>query len=215
MPSGFQQDANQLAPSFYRVVLTLNGGTAAWPTADGDDNGAVNPLDWSAFTTLPSSLVNATRVARGNLRFQAIIEELTNHADAQIFDVEVTSAGNTNANNQPTAVAFTVKYERDAFLLDAYQKVLLIEDSTNSTFVGYGGGANVVNTTVKAIREMVVRAIVRGGTAGWTKKYRVYNPTVSEETVTNVTIKQPDVPADVWADVAVNLIDGTELVSVI
>lgn len=215
MPSGFQQDANQLAPSFYRVVLTLNGGTASWPTADGTDNGAVNPSDWSAFTTLPSSSINANRVARGNLRFQSIIDELTKHSDAQIFDVEVTSAGNTDANNQPTAVAFTVKYERDAFLLDAYQKVLLSENSANTTFVGYGGGGNVVNTTVKAIREMVVRGIVRGSTTGWTKKYRVYNPSTTEETIVDVTIKQPDVPADVWADVAVNLIDGTELVSVI
>lgn len=33
MASGFQQDTNQLSPDFYRVVLTLSGGTGAYNAA--------------------------------------------------------------------------------------------------------------------------------------------------------------------------------------
>ena len=33
MPSGFQQDINQLSPDFYRVVITMSGGTGTWSAA--------------------------------------------------------------------------------------------------------------------------------------------------------------------------------------
>lgn len=217
MPSGFNQDINQLAPSFYRIGITMDSGTAIWPTENGTNNGAVNPKDWNSFVINPTSTENAERVARGNLRFQAIIEEVSKFADVQILDVEITSADLTDSNEQPTALHFTVKYDRDMFILDSYQKLMLAEDATNTTFVGYGGGVNVVDTTAKAIRELVTRAIIRGGEVGWSKMYRVFSPGTTQDTAhdtqTRVTITQPDAPADIWADVAVNLIDGTELIN--
>lgn len=213
MPSGFQQDSNQLSPSFYRVVWSASTGT--YPTADDIDNGAINPYNWDSFATAPTTAAKAKQLARGNLRWNSIVEELEKHADCQVIDVEVTSADTTKADSQPTAIAFTVRYDRDASLLDAYQKVLLSENASNTTFVGYGGGSNYVNTTVKAIREMVTRGFVRGSTTGWAKSHRVYSPTTLEGTQVSVTIKQPDTPADVWADVTVNLIDGTEINSVV
>ena len=39
--SGFKNDTNQLRPEFYQVVITLSGGAGTYPTADGNDNGAV------------------------------------------------------------------------------------------------------------------------------------------------------------------------------
>ena len=39
--SGFQQDSNQLSPTFYRVVVDLTG----YATNDGDDNGAVSSTE--------------------------------------------------------------------------------------------------------------------------------------------------------------------------
>ena len=61
MASGFQQDTNQLSPDFYRVVLTLSGGTGAYNAA-APANGAVNPYNWDSFTTKPSSDANAQRL---------------------------------------------------------------------------------------------------------------------------------------------------------
>ena len=106
MPSGFQQDSNQLSPSFYRVVLTLGdnfeSGGAIYTTDDGTNNGAVNPYNWDAFEYQPSSDVAGYRLARGNMRWQAIIEEVSKHADCQLIDVEVST--NENPDSADTQI---------------------------------------------------------------------------------------------------------------
>ena len=201
MPSGFQQDQNQLSPDFYRVVVTLSGGTGSYNSA-APANGAVNPYDWGVFATKPASNNAAEALARGNIRWQAIIEELTKHSDAQILDLEVASADNANANSTPTAVAFTVKYDRDAFVLSALNGATDI-------------GGNIVDTVSKAIKHLVVSGIQRGGTTGYSRLYRVFNAVDQREDHYKVTVQQPDVAANVYADVSVNLIDGTELISTV
>jgi len=79
MPSGFQNTQDQLTPNFYRVVITMSGGTATWSTTAADnDSGAVEVDDFNAFTTLNTSYNNSKRRARGNIRWHAIVEELIN-----------------------------------------------------------------------------------------------------------------------------------------
>lgn len=203
MASGFQQDINQLSPDFYRVVLTLSGGTGTY-TGAAPANGAVNPYNWDSYTTLPSSDANAQRLSRGNMRWQAIIEELTKHSDAQILDVEVTSAGLTDANNVPSGVTFTVRYDRDDFVLGAVQKIA-------TTFAPTTGGAVTIDNTAKAIRFLVGQGIQRGGTVGYTRTYTTYSFTNNEGTQAIITITQPDTDGDVYDDVVVTSINGTEL----
>jgi hypothetical protein len=206
MPSGFQQDQNQLSPDFYRVVLTLNGGVGVY-TAAAPADGAVNPYDWSSFTTVPTTLANSQRLARGNLRWQAIIEELAKYSDAQILDVEVSSPNSANADSLPTAIAFTVRFDRDDFILGAVQQLAPTFTATS--------GVVTIDTTAKALRYLVGQAIVRGGTTGYARTYRVYDATDKTESQLQVTITQPDVPGKVYDDVAVILLDGTELISII
>ena len=207
MPSGFQQDANQLSPDFYRVVITMSGGTATW-TAASPANGAVNPYNWDSYTTLPSSDANAQRLSRGNMRWQAIIEEVTKHSDAQIIDVEVTSPDATDANSIPTAIAFTIRYDRDDFVLGAVQKIA-------TTFTPTTGGAVTIDTTSKALRYLVAQGILRGGTVGYTRTYNTYLFSSTEGTQPSITINRPDTDADIYDDVAVQVLDGTELVSTV
>lgn len=207
MPTGFQQDTNQLSPDFYRVVITMNGGTATW-TAASPANGAVNPFNWDSYATLPSSDANAQRLARGNMRFQAIIEELSKYADAQIIDVEVTSAGTTDANNVPTALAFTVRYDRDGFILDAVRQGA-------TSFTPTTGGAVTIDTIAKALRYLVVQGIQRGGTTGYSRKWNTWSHTNQSGQVEQITIQRPDTDGDVYDDVAVSLLDGTELTSTV
>jgi hypothetical protein len=207
MPSGFQQDNNQLSPGFYRVVITMSGGTGTW-TAASPANGAVNPYNWDSYTTLPSSDANGQRLSRGNMRWQAIIEEVTKHSDAQIIDVEVTSPGATDANSIPTAIAFTVKYDRDAFVLGAVQKIA-------TTFTPTTGGAVTIDTTAKAVRYLVVQGIQRGGTTGYTRTYNTYSFTNEEGSQQTITINRPDTDGDIYDDVAVQILDGTETVSTV
>ena len=203
MASGFQQDINQLSPDFYRVVITMSGGTATW-TAASPANGAVNPYNWDSYTTLPSSDANGQRLSRGNMRWQAILEELTKHSDAQILDVEVTSPGATDANSIPTAIAFTVKYDRDDFVLGSVQKIA-------TTFAPTTGAAVTIDNTAKAIRYLVGQGVQRGGTVGYTRTYNTYSFSNSEGTQTSITIQRPDTDGDVYDDISIAAINGTEL----
>lgn len=202
MASGYQQDSNQLTPGYYRVTWTASTGTYA--TADGNNNGAINPYNWDTFATKPTTAVTASRLARGNLRWNAIIEQLGLVADCRIENVVVTSAGNTVADNQPTAVAFTVVYDRDAFVLPGLQKALATSyDGSTAT--------STYTTAAQAIRDLVVGGFIRGGTAGESRSARVYNPTGTDELQSVVTIVRPDTPANIFADVTVTQISGTTL----
>ena len=207
MPTGFQQDTNQLSPDFYRVVITMSGGTATW-TAASPANGTVNPFNWDSYATLPSSNANAQRLARGNMRFQAIIEEVSKFADAQIIDVEVTSPDATNSNSLPTALAFTVRYDRDDFVLPAVLQSV-------TSFTPTTGGAVTIDTTAKALRYLVVQGIQRGGTSGYSRKWNTWSFTNQSGQVEQITIQRPDTDADIYDDVAVSLLDGTELTSTV
>ena len=113
MPSGFQQDLNQLQPNFYRVSIDTSG----YPTTGGAENarGGITPNSSDSFSTanLPTTLAYGQNRARGNMRFQNILNELGLLADFQILDITITEA---NADAQATALAFTVKFDRDTFI---------------------------------------------------------------------------------------------------
>ena len=194
--TGYKQPINQLDPKFYRVVLTLNGGTAVYPTADSNANGGVYVCDHRGFTALPTSPAIAKQVARGYLRFLSIIEEVTKFADGQIVDVEFSSANKNAPEFQPTQVKFTVRYDREANLLETMRGRT---DSSGST----------IATVEGAIRHLVVQGITRGGTSGYSRRVRVWDTVILGDSDQTVTIVQPDVPAKVFNDVAVVLIDGT------
>jgi len=196
--SGFKQDPNQLSPTFYRVTVDLSG----YATADGNDNGAIYTQDHSQFITKPTTLANARRVARGHLRFLSIVEEVKKFADAQIMDIEFTSASALAADNQPTEVKFTVRYDRDAGVIEALR-------GTNDT----AGTPAVIDTVSKAVKELVVQGITRGGTDGYTRRVRVYDPVQVAETDESIIITQPLTPANAITDVTVTLIDGTTLIN--
>ncbi len=204
--SGFQQDINQLQPNFYRVTLDLSDGNV-FPSADGNDNGAVYTQNHSQFTTLPTTIANARKVARGHLRFLTIIEEVTKFADAQIISVEFASAGVTVADNQPTEVTFTVRYDRDTNVLLSVRSELF---GKNNNFNDAGG--NEITTVAEAVKELVVQGICRGGATGYTRLVRVYNPVQNAGNDEIITIVQPDEPGDVYDEVTVTLVSETVII---
>lgn len=189
MPSGFQQDINQLAPAFYRVVLDTSG----YPTAAGNNNGGVTPNSSDSFTTLPTTLAKGQARARGNMRFRNIVNRLTSLTDCQILDIEITEA---NGDAQATTLVFTVKFERDDFI------------QTGGTAVDT---ATEITTKIVKIKDEIARGILDATTATG----RVYNGTVGNDSQVEVTVAPPGTVGDVFADVTVSLIDGTELVSII
>ena len=202
MASGYQQDSNQLTPGYYRVTWTA--GTATYPTADGNTNGSINPYNWDTFTTKPTNQINSNRLTRGNIRWASILENLTLLSDCRIESVSVTSADTTTGDSQPTGVAFTVVYDRDSFVLPGLQKL-------NTTSYDGSTATSSLTTTVQAIRELVTRGFIFGGSSGNTRSARVWNPSLLEGQQATFTVAQPDVPSKIWADVTVTQISGTTL----
>lgn len=194
MPSGFQQDSNQLAPSFYRVVLDMTS-TTYYPTTGGaaDDRGGVTPNSSDSFATLPTTLAYGQNRARGNMRFRNIVNALTGLADCQILDIEVDSDESVG-NSQATTLAFTVKYDRDAFI--------------PSTGTDIAGGS--ITTKALYIKNEVAKAIRLSTTAN----SRVYNGSTGTDSVLPITVTHTGATASqTFGTVAVVLIDGTELIT--
>ena len=211
--SGFKISTESLRPEFYQVVITIGGGAGTYPTADGNDNGAVCPQDHSAFTTKPTTLAIGRRVARGHQRFLAIIENLQKYADAQIQDVQFTSGGATDAANQPTAVTFTVRYDRAGAAGASTTEGVLggtrSEIGTPFQFTATTDGAITVDSTAKALRYQIGQAI---GRTNHVKSMRVFDGTQGAEIQESLTVTLPDTLADIYKDVAVTLIDAAETI---
>jgi hypothetical protein len=200
MPSGFQQDTNQLSPNFYRVAIDTSSGTY-FPTADGNTNGSITPNGWDALATAPTTLVKSKARSRGVMRFRNIVNALTGLGDCQILDITMT--GETDGDSQPTACTFTVKFERDSFipLTGAYQ---------GSTVVGNDINNSAMDTIAKVIKNEIAKAIRLTTTAS----SRVYDPTVAEGTQLSLTAAPGTMTAaQTLGLITVSLIDTVTLVT--
>ncbi len=189
MPSGFQNDTNQLQAEMYRATITMSN-TTYYPTADTDDNGGVTPNASDSFATLPTTLAKGKARARGNMRFRNVVNRLTGLGDCQIRDITITEA---NGDAQATSLAFTVAYDRPALI------------TVSGTAVD---GTTAITTTVLAIRDAITRG-VRDVTVA---NVRVYNGTTSEDTQMSLTVTTTGATAtQQFGTVAVSLIDETTL----
>ena len=211
--SGFKISTESLRPEFYQVVLTLTAGAGVYPTADGNDNGAVSPQDHSGFATKPTTLALGRRVARGHQRFLAIVENLQKYGDAQIQDVQFTSSGVTVADNQVQTVTFTVRYDRAGAAASSTTEGVLggtrAEIGSPFQFTATTDGTITVDTTAKALRYQIGQAI---GRTNHVKSMRVYDGTQGAEIQESLTVTLPDTLADIYKDVAVTLIDAAETI---
>lgn len=186
MPSGFQQDLNQLQPSFYRITIDTTGYPAA-----GTQGGAVTPNSVDSFdrSDFPTTILLSQNRARGNMRFENIVRRLSGLTDCQILDITITEA---NADTQATAVAFTVKVERDGFI------------QTGGTAVD---GATAITSKSLKIRDEVARGILDETRYSM----RVFDPEADSDTQQYISITAPDTAGNVWADVGVSFIDEADL----
>ena len=213
MASGFQNNNSQLTPNYYRVTID----TSAWSTtAANNDSGGVEAWDYNYFTTLNTSLANSRRRARGNIRFNSILSQLGTGANPEILDMTVMKTGpaaETAADHTAVSVTFTVGYYREDGVLGAWQSIVgtgtLSDGSTTLTTSTYDSlsAANAATAVQNSIKEAVVRGITIGGASGYTRSYRTYDPNGPQQYQENVTVTQPDTPANVWTKVTVSIID--------
>ena len=228
MPSGFQQDQNQLTPSYYRVVINMVGNATWYGTGDETNDetmGRISSYAWDNFEgdNRPTTQAIADALARGNLRFQHIVEALSNLADCQILDIEneANENGDGMANNE--FVNFTVKFDRDEGFLPALCAVKKAQDwgidgtitydnVTYPQYYAYVDNGDTVNNTEDAIRDVIWNALHQTST----RSTRVFQPVEGSEPFTGegiqavITTETPwNNDSDAWSDISVNEIDGT------
>jgi len=202
MASGFQQDTNQLQPSYYRVQIDMANATY-FPTTDlgNHQDGGCTPNAWDSFPagSLPSTTAHAVSRARGNLRFKQVVNQLSGLADCQILDISITEA---NADAQATGLAFTVKFDRDEF-------IPLTGTKRGTVAVGNDAAGNPMTT----ISEVIANTVAAGLYNGTTELGRVYNPVTSEGTDQGVTANANATLAQILGKVSVMPISETGLTS--
>jgi hypothetical protein len=202
MSSGFQQDSNQLTPGFYRVVIDMSNSTN-FPTTDlgNKQDGGCTPNTWDYFTgaSLPSTAALALSRARGNLRFKQVVNQLTGLADCQLIDIVLT--GETDGSTQATALAFTVRFDRDSFLPQTGTKI-------GTATVGNDAAGNAMNTNAKVIANSVATGLY----TGTTESVRVYDPVGAQGVQQLVTANAAVSNATLVGVVSVTQISGTTLV---
>lgn len=188
MASGFQNTGDKLIPNFYRVTIDLSGYST---TSANTDSGGVEVFDFNHYSTAPSSLANSIRRARGNIRWQSIIDTLSRNANPIILDVTPKKAGPsdlTAADDVTTALSFTVGYEQEEYVFAS------LENTADSA-------GNNIDSVAKAIKELITQGIV----VETTRRYRVFS--TNGESQKDITITQPDTPTNVNGDITVSLID--------
>jgi len=227
--SGYNQDTNQLTPALYRIGIDTSS-SSNYPVATANTaSGGVWPYDWTNPVYTNASVLSAAQalvLAQGNLRWQSVIESLETNADCRIENVVITASNGsgltTDATNQPTNIAFTVVFDRDASIVGNWNNYLKSigqsssgtytnnDGTTGTAYVGVGGTA--VTTTLLALRDIVTNAVLRGGSAGYSRTYRVYSPALLGDTQTKVTITNPSgTAATIFGTVSVNAVANTTL----
>lgn len=214
MASGFQNNQDQLTPNFYRVTINLSSGYSS--TETNTDSGAVEAWDFTAFATVNTTSDYSRRRARGNIRFNSILNYLQMFDNMQILDVTVMKAGptaETAADDVAVSVAFTVGYTQEAYVLGGWQNTIgsgtFSNGSTTLTATGYDqlSESDRQIALQNCIAEAVTRGITTGGSGGYTRRYKTYSAEGNDHREENITITQPKTPASAWSNVSVSLID--------
>jgi hypothetical protein len=203
MPSGFQNDSNQLQAEMYKVIITMNGGGGAYyPSASSTatDNGGVTPNSSDSFSTanLPTTLTSGQNRARGNMRFRNVVNRLSGLSDCQVRDITITEA---NGDAQATSLQFTVLYERPQF-------IALTGASIGTSTVGN----NIANAAMDTTAKVIANAIAQGIRDVTTENVRVYDGTIGQDTEQAITVTTTGMTAtQTLGTVAVTLIDESTL----
>jgi len=210
MPSGFQNNQDQLTPNYYRVQIDLSSGYNS--TATDNDSGGVEVWDFTTFDTMNTTMDNSRRRARGNIRFNAILNELQKFANVQILDMTVLTGGDLQltADDIAASVSFTVGYVQEAYVFGGYLGTSFSNGDTfphdADTKFDQLSDSNKLLVIEECIHEAIVQGITVGGTDGYSRRYKTYNPNDNNHREEQITVTQPKLPADAWNDVTVSAI---------
>lgn len=190
----------------YLVTINMDNSTSVGfypevdddiPDADFRALGGINPMDWTDLQHPPTSAEYALALTQGNLRWNNVLQELMRAGTFRHHDEVCT--GITISDHQPSTVSFEIAWKIDP--LEIYQYYM---EGAFGNITAYDGGE--VDTTERAIKQMVAAGICTGGLTGWTMLYRVHNHRRYCDVTQPVTIIQPEVPAKVFQDITVTVV---------
>jgi hypothetical protein len=167
------------------------------PEADVATRGGVTPYEWTDLHHPPTNADYAAAIALGVLRWTNITKELTKSGTYKHFNEM--AEGIEIADHQATSASVEILWSIDP--LPIYQYYL---ETSQDNITGSDG--EDIDTTERAIKEMITRGICGGGAQGVTVMWRKYNPRRWNEENVNMVLKQPDIPSKVFQDITVELI---------
>jgi hypothetical protein len=189
----------------YKITINMDPATsvAAWPSvdetpdADPATQGGISTYEWTDLHHPPTTTEYALALSQAVYRWTKILEELTKAGTFRHFN-EV-SEGVEIADHQATSISFEVSWVIEP--LPVYQYYM---EMNQGNTIGYDGSA--INTSERAIKQMVTSGVCRGGAEGTNVMWRKYNPRRWNEENCTILLKQPDVPAKVFQDITVEVI---------
>ena len=82
----------------YSISITQSGFNS---TASSTASGGVTPATYNDFGTKPSSTNNSLRMARGNIRFRRMLEQLSTYTNFKIMKLQGDSSEDQNTQIAP------------------------------------------------------------------------------------------------------------------
>jgi hypothetical protein len=189
----------------YKITINMDPTTAVatWPSVDETPDadpatmGGVSPYEWTDLHHPPTSVEYALALAQAIYRWTKITEEMTKGGTFRTFNES--AAGVEIADHQATSATFEVVWVIDP--LPVYQYYM---ETNQGNLIGFDGAE--INTTERAIKQMVTSGICRGGADGSNIMWRKYNPRRWSDENCTILLKQPDVPAKIFQDITVEIV---------
>ncbi len=171
-PDNFENQA------LYNIVIDQNNFDS---TASSDASGGVEPRTFKDMSRADqiSSVNNAKRIARGNLRWRRMLQLLGKNTNFSVSNISVSPEDSTSfdENTQLTMLEFNVAFENEQFI------PITGTQQGESTF-GNDVDSSAIDTRAKAIRNLVAQAL----DSSFTEVCEHYDPTSGATAIANTEL---------------------------
>ena len=138
----------------------------------------------------PSSTNNSLRMARGNIRFRRMLEQLSTYTNFKILKIQGDSS--EDQNTQIASLTFNIEFENDSFIPSSATSI---------------DGSTAVSTREHVIRDLIARALLQT----FTEKALVYNNTNTHQEIKDVTCTAVNNDGDTISAITVARVDNFDV----
>ena len=171
----------------YSISITQSAFNS---TATSNASGGVTPATYNDFGTKPSSTNNSKRIARGNIRFRRMLEQLSTYTNFKIMKLQGDSS--EDQNTQIASLTFNIAFENDSFIPSSATSI---------------DGSTAVSTREHVIRDLVAKALL----STFTEKTLIYNSTTTHQEIVELTCAPVNNDGDTIAAITVARVDNYDV----